>query len=99
MLSSFASYQQGAIVSREIVRKAAGTVTVFAFDKGQGLSEHTAPYDAMVYAVEGKARITISGSDAELNAGQFIILPAGKPHTVHATGQFKMLLVMIRSEK
>jgi quercetin dioxygenase-like cupin family protein len=91
------TYQTDSIVSREIIRKSTGTVTLFAFDKGQGLSEHTAPFDALVYIVEGEADVTISGQAYHLEQGQTVILPANKPHALAALSQFKMLLVMIRS--
>jgi quercetin dioxygenase-like cupin family protein len=96
-LSSLVAFQSGSIVSREIIKKPSGTVTLFAFDEGQGLSEHTAPFDAMVQAVEGEVEITISGKSHVLNAGDMIVMPAGKPHALKALKKFKMLLVMIRS--
>ncbi len=91
------AYQSGAVVSREIVAKQAGTVTVFAFDAGQGLSEHTAPFDALVQVLEGEVEISISGTPHRLKEGDMIVMPAGKPHGLKAIGKFKMLLVMIRS--
>ena len=90
-------YQKGAIVSREIARKPAGTVTLFAFDKGQGLSEHTAPFDAIVFVVEGRANVQIKGRPSLVKKGQMIIMPANKPHSVKAPTRFKMLLIMIRA--
>jgi len=96
-LADLASYQNGSIVSREIIRKSTGTVTLFAFDKGQGLSEHTAPFDALVYILDGEAEVTISGKAYHLEEGQMVILPANKPHALKALSQYKMLLVMIRS--
>ncbi|HII78915.1 MAG TPA: cupin domain-containing protein [Methanosarcina sp.] len=90
-------YQEGAVVSREIIRKNTGTVTVFAFDKGEGLSEHTAPFDAMVQVIDGKAEITISGNKNVLEKGDMIIMPANDPHALHALERFKMILTMIRS--
>ena len=90
-------YQHGAIVSRTIVEKPTGTVTVFAFDEGQALSEHTAPFDAMVQVLDGEADFTIEGRPFRLAAGQTLIMPANKPHAVTATKRFKMLLTMIRS--
>jgi quercetin dioxygenase-like cupin family protein len=90
-------YQEGAVVSKEIIRKATGTVTVFAFDKGEGLSEHTAPFDAMVQIVDGKAEITISGNKNVLEKGETIIMPANEPHALYALEKFKMILIMIRS--
>jgi quercetin dioxygenase-like cupin family protein len=85
------------VVSRTIIEKKTGTVTLFAFDKGQGLSEHTAPFDAMVEILDGEAEITISGKPHSVKAGEFIIMPAGKPHSLRAVKKFKMALVMIRS--
>ncbi len=90
------SYQPGSVVSKELIKKETGTVTVFAFDKDQGLSEHTAPFDALVNILEGKVKITISGTDYELKTGQSIIMPANEPHGLHATEQFKMMLVMVK---
>ncbi len=92
-------YQQNSIVSREILKKKAGTVTLFAFDKGQGLSEHTAPFDALVHVLEGKVEITISGKPYRLQDGQMILMPAGKPHALDAIERFKMILTMVRSER
>src|SRR3989338_6867459 len=96
-LAETVQYQEGSVISREIIRKEKGTVTMFAFDKGQGLSEHTAPFDVLVYIVDGKAEILISGKGNIVSAGEFIIMPANKPHAVKAHERFKMLLVMIRS--
>lgn len=90
-------YQKGAVVSREIIRKGTGTVTIFAFDKEEGLSEHTAPFDAMVQVIDGKAEIIISGNKNILEKGDMIIMPAGEPHALHALERFKMVLTMIRS--
>jgi quercetin dioxygenase-like cupin family protein len=90
-------YQKGAVVSKEILRKGTGTVTIFAFDKGEGLSEHTAPFDAMVQLIDGKAEITISGKKNILETGEMIIMPANEPHSLHAMERFKMILTMIRS--
>jgi quercetin dioxygenase-like cupin family protein len=90
-------YQKGAVVSREIIRKGTGTVTIFAFDRGEGLSEHTAPFDAMVQVIDGKAEITISGNKNVLEKGDMIIMPANDPHALHAMERFKMILTMIRS--
>jgi quercetin dioxygenase-like cupin family protein len=96
-LSDLVDYQEGSIVSREIVRKDTGTVTLFAFDQGQGLSEHTAPFDALVSLLEGEAEITISGRPLRLEAGEMVIMPAHEPHALKAQRRFKMILVMIRS--
>ncbi|MEL7671026.1 cupin domain-containing protein [Methanobacterium sp.] len=90
-------YQDGSVVSREIIRKDTGTVTIFAFDKGEGLSEHTAPFDAMVQLIDGKAEITISGNKNVLEAGEMIIMPANEPHALTALEKYKMILTMIRS--
>ncbi|MEG3224636.1 MAG: cupin [Methanobacteriales archaeon Met13] len=90
-------YQEGSVVSREIIRKDTGTVTIFAFDKGEGLSEHTAPFDAMVQVIDGKAEITISGNKNVLEKGDMIIMPANDPHSLHALEKYKMILTMIRS--
>ena len=96
-LSGLISYQEGSVVSRTIIDKDVGTVTIFAFDKGQGLSEHTAPYDAMVYILDGKADITISGKSHKLEAGNMLIMPANDPHALKAIEKYKMLLIMIRA--
>jgi len=90
-------YQAGAVVSRTLVKRETGTVTLFAFDKGQGLSEHTAPFDALVFIIEGKCEIRIAGNPQRVKAGEMIIMPASKPHTLQAVERFKMALVMIRS--
>lgn len=90
-------YASGSIVSKEIHRKETGTVTLFAFDTGQGLSEHTAPFDALVQVIEGTGTILINGEQHKVGAGELIIMPAKIPHAVQAKEQFKMLLVMIRS--
>ncbi len=97
-LSELVSYQDGSIVSRTVVDKKAGTITVFAFDEGQSLSEHTAPYDAVVEVVDGMGTVTIEKNDHSLGAGQTIIMPANIPHAVRADQRFKMVLTMIRSE-
>ncbi|MCW4016731.1 MAG: cupin domain-containing protein [Candidatus Bathyarchaeota archaeon] len=96
-LASLIDYQEGSVVSRTIVDKEAGTVTLFAFDEGQGLSEHTAPFDALVYSLDGEVEVTISGSSAQLKTGEMVVMPANKPHALKATKRFKMLLIMIRS--
>ena len=90
-------YDKGAVVSRTIIEKKSGTVTIFSFDKGQGLSEHTAPFDAMVEILDGEAEIFIAGKPHKVKAGEFIIMPANKPHALKAVKKFKMALVMIRS--
>jgi quercetin dioxygenase-like cupin family protein len=95
-LQDLAAYQEHSVVSREIVRKPAGTMTVFAFDEGEGLSEHTAPFDAVVYILEGEAQITIDGKPYSVTEGEMIIMPANKPHALKAVTRYKMLLVMIK---
>ncbi|OGF45070.1 MAG: cupin [Candidatus Firestonebacteria bacterium RIFOXYC2_FULL_39_67] len=94
---AFVEYQKSAVVSRELINKKTGTVTVFSFDKGEGLSEHTAPFDALVCVLDGKVSITISGKSYVLMQGEFLVLPAGKPHALKSITKFKMMLVMIRS--
>ena len=94
--AALAQYQDNAIVSREIVRKAEGGVTAFAFDAGERLSEHTAPFDAIAHVLEGEAEIRVSGQPHRVQAGQMILMPANHPHAVEAVKRFKMLLVMIR---
>jgi len=89
-------YQEQSVVSRTIIDKKTGTVTLFAFDQAQGLSEHTAPFDALVYLVDGEAEISISGEAFHLRQGEMIIMPANKPHAVNAIKRFKMMLTMIR---
>ena len=96
-LISLVDYQEGSVVSRTIIDKKAGTVTLFAFAEGQGLSEHTAPYDALVYILDGEAKIVISGKPIRLNAGEMTIMPANEPHALTAIKNFKIMLVMIRS--
>jgi quercetin dioxygenase-like cupin family protein len=91
------AYQPGAVVSREILRKPTGTVTAFAFDQGQGLSEHTTPFDALACVTDGVAEITIDGKPSRVAAGSVILMPGGSPHALLAIEPFKMLLVMIRS--
>jgi quercetin dioxygenase-like cupin family protein len=96
-LAGLVEYQAGSVVSREVVKKPTGTVTVFAFDAGQGLSEHTAPFDALVYLLDGAAEITIAGKPIAVKTGYMVIMPGGKPHALKAVTPFKMLLVMVRS--
>ncbi|MFC1912533.1 cupin domain-containing protein [Chloroflexota bacterium] len=90
-------YQEGSVVSRTIIDKDTGTLTLFAFDKGQGLSEHTAPFDALVHIIDGEAEVTISGKSLNLIEGEVVIMPANQPHALRATNRFKMMLVMIKS--
>lgn len=96
-LVSLVDYQDGSVVSKEIIKKEKWTVTLFAFDRGQGLSEHTAPFDALVYIIDGKAEITIAGKIHPLKACEAIIMPQNKPHSLKALERFKMLLVMIKA--
>jgi quercetin dioxygenase-like cupin family protein len=97
-LTDLVAYQKGSVVSRTIIDKKAGTVTLFSFDEGQGLSEHTAPFDALVCLLDGEADISISGNPLHLRKGEMTIMPANQPHALKAVGRFKMLLVMIRSQ-
>jgi quercetin dioxygenase-like cupin family protein len=96
-LSDLISYQEGAVVSRTIIDKKGGVVTLFAFDQNQGLSEHTAPSDAMVYLLEGEADIVISGKPVCVKKGEMTIMPANEPHALSTVTRFKMVLTMIRS--
>lgn len=96
-VSDLIAVQPQAVVSRTLVNQKSGTVTLFAFDAGQGLSEHTAPYDALVHLLEGEMEITIAGQPYHLRAGQMILMPANQPHALRAHSPVKMLLTMIRS--
>jgi quercetin dioxygenase-like cupin family protein len=96
-LEGLIDYQEGSVVSRTLIDKETGTVTLFAFDENQGLSEHTAPYDAMVYVVEGEVQVTIAGKPISLKQGEVTIMPANQPHALAAKSRFKMLLTMIKS--
>jgi quercetin dioxygenase-like cupin family protein len=96
-LAGLIGYQEGSVVSRTLIDRKAGTVTLFAFDHNQGLSEHTAPFDAMVYVVEGEVEITISGKPLTLKQGDMTIMPANEPHALTAKTPFKMVLTMIKS--
>lgn len=96
-LEHLIEYQKDSVVSKTIIGKKTGTVTLFAFDEGQGLSEHTAPFDAMVYITDGEAQVTVSGNEFMLKKGDTIILPANQPHALQSVTAFKMLLVMIKS--
>ena len=97
VVSEMIAYQDGAVVSREVLKQKTGSVTMFAFDAGQGLSEHTAPFDALVQVLDGEAEITIAGKRHRVKAGELIVMPAGQPHALKAVERFKMMLVMIRS--
>jgi quercetin dioxygenase-like cupin family protein len=92
-------YQDASVVSKTVIDKGIGTVTLFAFDKGQGLSEHTAPFDALVNVVDGEAEVTISGEPRTVKSGEMIIMPANEPHSLKAREKFKMMLVMIKTAK
>jgi len=96
-LIDLVKYQEKSVVSRTIIDKNMGTVTLFAFDQGQGLSEHTAPYDALVNILDGEAEIVLSGKAFHLKKGEIVIMPANEPHSLKAIKKFKMLLTMIRS--
>lgn len=97
-LSNFINYSDDSVVSKTLLKKATGNITLFAFDTGQGLSEHTAPFDAVVYILDGQARITIGGSPQNVGEGEMLIMPANISHALHAEKRFKMLLVMIRGD-
>ena len=96
-LGGMVEYHAGSIVSRTIIDKPSGTLTLFAFEKGQGLSEHTAPFDAMVYILDGEAEVIISGKPLHLKQGEMVIMPVNQPHALRATARFKMMLAMIKS--
>ncbi len=96
-INNLIDYQENSVVSREIIKKETGTVTIFAFDKGEGLSEHTAPFDAMVQIIDGTAEIIISGNKNIVQKGEIIIMPGNVPHALKAIEKFKMVLIMIRS--
>jgi quercetin dioxygenase-like cupin family protein len=96
-VADLVSYQEGSIVSREILKKPTGTVTVFAFDEGQGLSEHTAPFDALVQVLEGEVEISMAGKLHRVQVGEMILMPANQPHALKALQRYKMILTMIRS--
>ena len=95
--AGLAAYQEGAVVSRTLLKRAGGTITLFAFDAGQGLSEHTAPFDAVAQILEGEAEITIAGTPLTVAAGELVLMPANQPHALSARTRFKMLLTMMRS--
>ena len=97
-IETIIDYQSDSVVSKTVIDKKQGTVTLFAFDKGQGLSEHTAPFDATVYIIDGRAEISIAGDINLVNKGEIIIMPADKPHSLKAKERFKMLLIMIKPE-
>ena len=95
-LAQMLDYQEGSVVSKTLIQKETGTVTLFAFDKGQGLSEHTAPFDAMAYILDGEAEVIISAKSYHLAQGAMIIMPANEPHALNAVDKFKMMLTMIK---
>jgi quercetin dioxygenase-like cupin family protein len=97
-VAGLADYADGSIVSREIAKNEAGTLTLFAFDAGQGLSEHSAPFDAIVHVLDGEAQIIIGGEAVCAAAGQLVVMPANVPHAVNAEQRFKMLLIMLRAK-
>ncbi len=97
-LDAHIAYFDESVVSKTLLKKEAGNITLFAFEAGQGLSEHTAPFDAVVYIVDGEAQITIGGENQTVTAGELLVMPANIPHALHAAQRFKMLLVMIRSQ-
>ncbi len=97
-LDAHIAYFDESVVSKTLLKKEAGNITLFAFEAGQGLSEHTAPFDAVVYIVDGEAEITIGGETQNVTAGEMLVMPANIPHALHAAQRFKMLLVMIRSQ-
>lgn len=98
-LAGLVEYGEGAVVSRTLIQAAVGTVTVFSFDEGQGLSEHSTPFDALVQILDGKAEITIGGEMVPVSAGESLLMPADIPHALHAPERYKMLLTMIREKK
>jgi quercetin dioxygenase-like cupin family protein len=97
LAADLVAFQPGAVVSRTLLKKPAGTVTAFAFDAGEGLSEHTAPFDALAFSLTGDADIAISGAPHRISTGQLVRLPAGQPHAIKAVTPFKMLLIMMRA--
>jgi quercetin dioxygenase-like cupin family protein len=98
-IAALVDYQSGSVVSRTVIERDTGTVTLFAFDKGQGLSEHTAPFDALVHVIDGEALIIIDGEGINLKTGEATIMPANRPHALKAVSRFKMMLVMIKGSE
>jgi quercetin dioxygenase-like cupin family protein len=96
-LVDLVAYQEASVVSKTLLEKKTGTVTLFAFDKGQGLSEHTAPFDAMVFVLDGVAEIVIAGNPVLVRQGEMLVMPANQPHALKAVERFKMVLILIRS--
>ena len=99
VLPTLVDYAEGAVVSRTVAKNKAGTITLFAFDVGQGLSEHSAPFDAFVQVLDGETELTIGGQLVRARAGETVVMPANVPHAVHAVTRFKMLLTMLRGER
>jgi quercetin dioxygenase-like cupin family protein len=97
VVADLLDYQEGSVVSKMVLKREKGSVTAFAFDAGEGLSEHTAPFEALLHVIDGEAEVTVSGEPFRLEAGEMIVLPANEPHAVAAVHRFKMLLTMIRS--
>ena len=97
-VAELVNYQEGSVVSRVIVKRPAGNVTIFAFDEGQGLSEHTTPFDALVQVLEGEVEITVAGQVHQVQGGELILMPARQPHALKALTRYKMLLTMIRAD-
>ena len=96
-LNGMITYQRGSVVSRTLIKKQTGTVTLFAFDQGQALSEHTTPFDAIAHIIDGEAEITVSGKVSHVKAGEIILMPANEPHALKAVKKYKMLFIMIKS--
>ena len=96
-MAGLVDYQEGSVVSRQVMKGEGGNVTLFAFDRGQGLTEHTSPFDALVYVLDGEAEVTVSGAPSRLREGDMILMPANAPHALKAPSHFKMLLAMIKS--
>ena len=96
-MASLAEYQEGSVVSRTVIDRKAGTITLFAFDEGQGLSEHVAPYDALISIIDSEAQVVICGRTVHLKEGEMMILPADEPHALKAVKKFKMMLIMIKA--
>lgn len=97
-LAQMTEYQEGAVVSRTLLKNSSGTLTVFSFDAGQSLSEHTVPFNAFIQVLDGEGEITVDGNTTTVNSGEIILMPGGLPHSVHATKRFKMLLTMFRTK-